>query len=428
MQALVFLIISTHLFRHINCEYVKFIPDDKLPCSDGNGTILNLSNYNLDHIKGPLIESSSAVCIDLSNNYINYLEDNVFEMPGNLIYLNLTNNKLSWDFFKSFNHSTLRTLVLDRVTANNNRGYYSYEYSKTSLRLPELKYLYLRGNDIAETSTLSLGYLPKLTHLFLSHNRISKLQLPADLHETLTHLFLDDNRLSSFQAGDMKNLKVLHVDRNPISGICSGYCDGRISLGGAWNLEQLSLTKISNRLVIEEGAMDDLHNLKYLDLSMTGISESIDHHFRNLSNLMILKLSSNSLSTIPSVCTLEKLEELDMSNNQIQIISEKSFCSITSLKILNLSKNNISHLSSLPSSLRSLKSLDLRGNGLITLPEKFFLYNQLNPGRIYSDGVDKTGDLEIHLRYLYLGRKSLRGGELFFLSQISPELEIFLET
>ncbi|XP_028981782.1 chaoptin-like [Diachasma alloeum] len=178
----------------------------------------------------------------------------------------------------------------------------------------------------------------------------------------------------AFTAGSLKNLKVLHVDHNPLKKVCGmAACRRGIWLGDAINLQELSLS-FANLSILENNAMENLTSLKYLDISNNELSKIPEWSFKNLISLLVLKLDGNALTDIPDLGNLEKLEELNLSCNALHDITQQTFCKLINLKHLDLSHNEITEMpSGVFDMLASLATLDLSWNKLIKLPQYLFV-------------------------------------------------------
>jgi len=111
--------------------------------------------------------------------------------------------------------------------------------------------------------------------------------------------------------------------------------------------------------ISEIEGLENLHNLKQLDLSNNDISEisGLDH----LENLYDLNLSNNKISEIKGLSNLRNLRFLRLSLNSIREIT--GINSLKSLMTLYLNENDIEEIKGLDN-LNNLNALYLAGNNI----------------------------------------------------------------
>ncbi|CAG5106191.1 Similar to chp: Chaoptin (Drosophila melanogaster) [Cotesia congregata] len=368
----------------MNLQYL-YVNDNKF---------VQFSNLSLDSAKNL---NSLITHLYLTDNNIWKIDEGAFDYLPNLVYLNLTGNLFPLEELNFGGESSIETLILDRaINQHNNLEYYGSNddcsrvrnYRDQSLnvqnlftlsisvKLPKLKKLYLRQNNI-QSIDLGMGpplteIMPNVTHIYLSENSIDSIRFIDYLPATLTHLFLDYNLATNFEVESLKNLKTLTLDGNQIGRLCNSYeyCLG-LTLKTAVNLENLSVSK-SGLQEIESDAFDNLQNLKKLDVSGNQLHKIVKHTFDNLTNLTTLKLDDNQLVTLPDICSLENLEHLSVANNKIRAISKSTFCGLSKLKVLNLSGNALQEISvGAFDELVALEELDLSKNAFVSLPDEW---------------------------------------------------------
>ncbi|XP_028981781.1 chaoptin-like [Diachasma alloeum] len=273
-----------------------------------------------------------------------------------------------------------------------------YSYIDLSLRD-----LYLRENNFESVWVPSWSDTPEITHLYMNNNKLTSTSFLSIFPKKLTHLYLNNNRLRTFATGSLKRLKVLHVDHNQLRYVCgTAYCPRGIWLRDAINLQELSLSS-ADLSVFEKGAMENLTDLKYLDMSNNKLWRIPDRAFRNLTSLVVLKLDDNALIDIPDLLNSKQLEELNLSRNALRDVSPQTFRNLTKLKHIDLSRNKISEITpGVFQTLSSLRTLNLSWNKLKQLPQSWFI--------LQSDGVLVRSPMK--LEYLDLSNNQL--------SEISP--------
>ncbi|KAG7177555.1 Leucine-rich repeat neuronal protein 1-like 1, partial [Homarus americanus] len=157
----------------------------------------------------------------------------------------------------------------------------------------------------------------------------------------LEELDLSYNQISSFKSHTLKHLpylKRLFLSHNPITDI-------------SWAMG---------------AAINELHNLRELDLSQTGLNRLPNHFLTDLRNLQVLTLAENRFTTVPSEINyarnlvhlnlnanpivsimtgdfqagLSTLQELQMcAMPDLRNVGAQAFSSLSSLKVLQLSDN-----------------------------------------------------------------------------------------
>jgi Leucine-rich repeat (LRR) protein len=176
-------------------------------------------------------------------------------------------------------------------------------------------------------------------------------------------------------------------------------------------LPQLKLLNLSNNKLINipKGFFDKLTELEVLDLGYNQLNTLPYECFDGLNALVTLNLSGNQISTLPKCITaltslvslylakneltilqnecfdgLNALEDLDLSSNQLKTLPDKGFTMLPALEALHLSDNQISTLPKCFTELTSLIWLCLDQNYLnerdaLTIGSRqFAIYNQKN--------------------------------------------------
>ncbi|XP_044594812.1 protein artichoke-like [Cotesia glomerata] len=247
-------------------------------------------------------------------------------------------------------------------------------YFDASMKFPKFKRLYLRQNRIEllifhHLDSLS-QIMPKLTHLYLGENNLTRINLDS-LSPTLTHLYLDDNKISQLTIESSNNsFKVLNINGNQFNKLCGHYpgggCDG-ILLEKFPQLEYFSIENVGLRDVSVNAFLYS-SALVHLIMSQNNLSQIDNGTFHDLVNLKKLILDDNRLSALPDLSKLKNLELFSIARNEISSLRKFDFDKLENLKSLNLSYNNLGEI--IPGTfngLESLEILDLSGNKLQTL-------------------------------------------------------------
>ncbi|KAH0566678.1 hypothetical protein KQX54_003179 [Cotesia glomerata] len=387
----------TFLLLCISCCVTAELQWPENESSNESKTVLDLSNTGVMRLRKSFVNSSLITHLYLTDNNIWKIDEGAFDYLPNLVYLNLTGNLIPLEELNFGGESSIETLILDRaINQHNNLEYYGSNDDcsrvrnyrdqspnvqnlftlSISVKLPKLKKLYLRQNNIQSIDLQMVPPLteimPNVTHMYLSENSIDSIRFVNYLPATLTHLFLDYNSVTNFEVESLKNLKTLTLDGNQIERLCNSYeyCLG-LTLKTAVNLENLSVSR-SGLQEIESDAFDNLQNLKKLDVSGNQLHKIVKHTFDNLTNLTTLKLDDNELVTLPDICSLKNLEHLSVANNKIRAISKSTFCGLSKLKVLNFSGNALQEISvGAFDELVALEELDLSKNAFVSLPDEW---------------------------------------------------------
>ncbi|KAI3630900.1 hypothetical protein MIR68_012335 [Amoeboaphelidium protococcarum] len=146
--------------------------------------------------------------------------------------------------------------------------------------------------------------------------------------------------------------------------------------------------------------------LKYLCLSQNAVAMLPD--FSMASELLQVDASFNKLKAVPNVTGLNKLQELYLQNNNIASFTDLQ---LANLRVLDLAKNQITSLDGV-SRLKSLTRLDVSCNQLAALPsdlQKCTMLTHLNVSGNKLTAVDDKFFVELKaLKGLHLGRNQLK--------------------
>ncbi|KAG5318957.1 LRC15 protein, partial [Pseudoatta argentina] len=338
--------------------------------------ILNLNGMDLKVIKNDIIKSDAIRDIFLSHNSLKKIP-HILDHVIYLSYLNLSHNNINLYEANQIVHPNLRVLDLSNQRVSNVINvipetevetfeetediYKRLIFNTTKIRLPNLEYLNLCGNDISAFPwDFNLSF-PKLIRLDLC--KINAIELESNFF----------NKIST-------SLRTLHLENNYIHNltlpnigeITSLYLDGNILKTLFINSTKLRILSLSNCTKHLSMGVFGTPYLEQLDLSKNDFSNSFDVtvQFEKFpSSLKVLLLDYNKLSHVPILIHLQWLNELSLCYNMIKFIKPNTFIYLTSLTKLSLKGNKIERLEKENfSGLEKLKYLDLSKNQLSYLP------------------------------------------------------------
>ena len=146
---------------------------------------------------------------------------------------------------------------------------------------------------------------------------------------------------------------------------------------GSQNLARRSGKLLDGFLILYSCRVKLPHEAIKSKLDHQSIMEVIEEDLCYFQNLNSIDLSDNRVR-LEQLRNLKSLSEINLQYNYIRIIPQLAADDFEKLEVLNLSYNSIT-----PASIRSLytcrrlKSLDLQGNNLVTLPEDIGKFDAL---------------------------------------------------
>jgi hypothetical protein len=270
-----------------------------------------LSFNDLNEVPNNLEEVKSLLVLNLSNNHITNVPNHLFINLTDLVYLDLSSNKIE--------------IIPPQLR-----------------RLVHLKTLILNDNPLLHAQLRQLPALVSLESLHLSNTQRTISNIPQGL----------DN---------LPNLKELDLSCNDLTIVPDTIY--KIRTLQRLNLSQNSLSEISNMI-------GDLEELLSLNLSRNKLL-SLPNALCKLSKLKKLYANSNFLSFVGIPAGIGKLSELEIfsaSDNRLETLPE-GLCRCGKLRRLILNKNR---LYSLPDAIHflQLQELDVSDNADFQLPPK----------------------------------------------------------
>ncbi|KFO58612.1 Podocan, partial [Corvus brachyrhynchos] len=369
--------------------------------------------------------------LNLQNNRLTSkgLPEEAFEHLENLNYLYLANNKLT--VAPKFLPNTL-------ISADFAANYLTKIYGLTFGQKPNLRSVYLHNNKLSDAglpdnmfngsnnveilimSSNFLKYVPKnlppaLYKLHLQSNKLEKIPKGAFSELAgLRELYLQNNYLSNEGMDNetfwkLSSLEYLDLSSNNLSQIPSGL---------PRNIVLLHLEKNAIK-VIDRDVLTQIKNLEYLLLHNNKLKARGIHPlaFQGLKKLHTVHLYNNMLERIPSGLP-RRVKTLMILHNQISEINRNDFATTYFLEELNLSYNKLTspqiHREAFRK-LRQLKSLDLSGNNLHTVPFGFPKNLQVLKLKENEISIIPKGTLSgmTKLRELYLSNNKLKVNSIY---------------
>ncbi|KAK1154979.1 toll-like receptor 5 [Acipenser oxyrinchus oxyrinchus] len=309
---------------------------------------------------------SDVRSFDLSRGFIFRLNPGVFSGLPRAESLSLAFHKINRIGKGAFlGLARLRTLNLSHNLLGE-----IYQEGLESLRASPLQHLDLKSNHIGAVEDEAFSGLRSLRTLDLGDNALSR--IPRSRIPGLEHLLLGQNRIGS-------SYGIQHFSPGLISlDLSSNRLRDLGELGSLMQqLHSLRFLKLSrngiDRCLANPGALPPLSHtqLLSLDLSRNSLGEawaagSCLDAFRQLSLLRVLNLGSNRLSAVPDLQDLSSLRSLDLSGNSLRTLPRSVFRGLGSLEFLSLTDNCLSTLPpSLLPSLPALRGLGLGGNPFV---------------------------------------------------------------
>jgi len=382
---------------------------DGVTCNMQTGHVIGLDLgcsmlYGTLHSNSTLFSLHHLQKLDLSGNDFNRsVISSSFGQFLHLTHLNLNSSNFAGQVPPEISHLS-RLVSLDLSSNSEELMLEPISFNKLAQNLTQLRELYLDGvnmsfvvpsslmNLSSSLSSLQLWYcglqgeLPdnffrrsNLQSLYLSSNEgLTGSFPPYNLSNALSHLDLSHTRIS------------IHLEPDSISHLNSVekmYLDGcnfvGSNLGLLGNLTQLiELGLADNQLGGQiPFSLGKLKQLEYLDLGNNSFTGSIPDVFANQTQLSLLYLSHNNFhGDLPfSLGNLKKLDFLSLSFNNFSSKIPDDFFNLTQLTWLDLSNNRFD--CQIPSSLENLKKLDFLtlsfNNFSGKIPDGFFNLTQL---------------------------------------------------
>ena len=252
--------------------------------------------------------------------------------------------------------------------------------------LEDLAVLDLSYNELRQVPT-NLEEAKTILVLNLGHNQIHSIPNYVFINLTdLVYLDLSSNRLEMLppQLRRLVHLKTLILNDNPLLHAQLRQLPALVSL------EVLHLSNTQRTITNIPHGIENLHNLKDLDLSCNNLAIVPDHIYR-IKSLRRLNLSQNCLTDLAhEIGEMEELVTLNVSRNKLASLPN-SICRLSRLRKLFVNSNELGFIG-VPAGIGKLGELEIfsaSDNHLETLPEGFCRCGKLrklilNKNRLYT--------------------------------------------
>jgi len=391
---------------------IKIISKEENNYKNAANEILNLNEMDLKIIKNDIIKSDAIRDIFLSHNSLKKVP-HILDHVTYLSYLNLSHNNINLYEANQIVHPYLRVLDLSNQRISNvipetevetfeetEDIYKRLIFNTTKIRLPNLEYLNLCGNDMSAFPWEFNLSFPKLIRLDLC--KINAIELESNFFYKIS---------TSLRVLHLENNYIRNLTLQNIGEITSLYLDGNILETLFINSTKLRMLSLSNCTKHLSTGFFGTPYLEQLDLSSNDFGNLFDviiQFERFPSSLKVLLLDYNKLSYIPILTHLKWLNELSLCYNMIKFIKPNTFRYLTSLTKLSLKGNKIERLEKENFiGLEKLEYLDLSKNQLSYLPIDWALsllnlqYLNINSNKFAS--ISEMGIYSINsLQHLFM--------------------------
>nr|XP_026488240.1 chondroadherin-like [Vanessa tameamea] len=309
-----------------NIDRIPSWPEEINKVADRDGHVLiTFFNNSITNITELDSVPGNKIAISFKSNRIREIEDDAFKNIHRLVYLDLSNNRLSGDVLRS-----------EIFQGPYNEGV----YSQIALETLSLGY-----NEIHSLDKYLFQYTPNLTRLYLNNN-------PIELLDHVTLL-----AISSATKLEVLDLAKTDIDNIPLD-----------AFRGLVNLKQIDLS--GNQFVTVPESLSLVGStLQYLTFNNNPIVELNDDSFIGLTSLVELEVGENdNLEEVKrsTFMPLKSLRVLHLCHNKnLKYISHNAFRGVKdkwTLKEVYLDDNNLSELSTDLLPWDKLEVLGMTGN------------------------------------------------------------------
>lgn len=308
--------------------------------------------------------------VNLTGNSIQKIDPEIFAFNNKLSLVDLSDNPLTIDPNTPFlNSSSIQELEIARCGLK-------YISKNALTKLTNLMYINLSGNKLQELDRAVFSKLRILEEVDVSENSLES--IPEDLfmdNSEMTTLRVRGNPITSVIDVQIKELLTIDLSMAKISTIGPSMFNG-MPLVSNLNLSGNGIRTIHNQ------AFHELTSLNYLDLSNNNLDLISDQLIKENVQLDILKIARNPfLKSLPEegfACSSEQFNIylFDASGCSIEKISDNFLKTMPALSLILLSHNKIKSIGSALQKSTRLVEIDLSYNSLTILAKDAFSMNQ----------------------------------------------------
>ncbi|XP_045772075.1 phospholipase A2 inhibitor beta-like [Maniola jurtina] len=302
-------------------------PEEMKNVSNQDGHVLiTFFNNSITNVTELPSVPGNRIAISFKSNKINEINDDAFNNIHRLVYLDVSNNRLSGDVLRSeifqgpYKDGVYKSIALETLNLGNNQIHsldrYLFQYT------PNLTRLYLNNNPIEildHVTVLALSSATKLEVLDLAKTDIDS--IPLDAFRGLVNLRQIDLSGNKFATVPESlglvgsSLQYLTFNNNPIVELNDD------SFIGLTNLVELEVGENNYLEEVKRSTFTPLKSLRVLHLCHNRNLRYISHNaFRGVKNKWTLKevyLDDNKLSELSTdLLPWNKLEVLGMTGNK----------------------------------------------------------------------------------------------------------------
>ncbi|CAH0384158.1 unnamed protein product [Bemisia tabaci] len=377
-----------------NCKLARWSSDTLAGLANLRNLTVKTKNtdwptMSLDVGKGSFEPAKLLERLDLSTNNIYNLPSGVFCPLSNLVFLNLSENRLQDVSDLGFREKaapppppqplvsgqeelgqpisrfdSLCSLNIQTLDVSYNHFVLLPTLGFSTLK--RLKDLYLNNNEISMIAERSLHGLKQLQIFDLSSNRI--VSLPVDMFrdcaDSITEIYLQNNSINVLSPELFTNLNQLMSLDLSFNQLTSAWINKDTFSG----LIRLVLLNLSHNSIarLDASMFHDLYTLQILNLQNNQIESIQPDTFAPMSNLHTLKLSSNKIKSIDVYAFngLYVMSYLSLDYNMIERLHPDVFKNCTGLQDLYLSSNRLSVVPAALRDMHLLRTVDLGENAI----------------------------------------------------------------
>ncbi|XP_073534762.1 PH domain leucine-rich repeat-containing protein phosphatase 1 [Phyllobates terribilis] len=291
---------------------------------------LNLSNNNLGDFPSAVCDIPTLMELNLSCNGLRVIPPAVGEMK------NLQTFLLDGNYLQTLPAELGSLSQLSYLGLSFNEF---TEIPEVLEKMAAMDKLCMPGNSLHVVDLKTLRRMPQVKHMDLRLNEIQSLLVDeVDFLLHVTQLDLRDNKMTDLDVTSLSNLEVLHCERNHLTSLkISGY--------------YLKALYTSSNALTHLAVYPDPCNLAFMDISR------------------------NCLECLPDwVCESKNLEVLDVGHNRLTELPARIFCARGLRKLLA----GYNRLNRLPECVErtQLEILDVQHNQLLELPPNLLLKSE----------------------------------------------------